>query len=274
MNAVKIDSKNDLSRYFNDESRHNTRHGQIEYLIAMKYIHKYLRPDMKVLVVGEGGGSYSYELASQGIAVTAVEMLQSRLDELNSRITDNMKLITYKGEICDLGFLSNDSYDITLVMGPMYHLYTRESRLQALSEAVRVTKPNGIIFVSYFITDGCIVDLCFNRGFINYFLEQELLEPGTYKLLKNPDYLSSMVKKKDIDELLLALPVSRLSILASDLVPESMHKVIDNMDERDFELYINYLYSVCEREDHFGSARRCVDILQKKKPLQLRWVKY
>lgn len=37
-----------------------------------------------------------------------------------------------------------------MLLGPMYHLYTKEDKLQALSEAVRVTKPGGKPFRSIF----------------------------------------------------------------------------------------------------------------------------
>lgn len=274
MNVIKLNSRSDLSTYFNDENRQNTKHGNIEYLTVMRYIQKYLQPDMKALVIGAGSTNYSFELASQGIAVTAVEMLQSKLDELNGRIAEGMKLITYKGGVYDLGFLESDSYDITLVINPMHHLYTVEGRKQAVNEAYRVTKPSGLIFISYCLLEGCLSDLCFGRGYINYFLEQELLNTDTFDMLQKPDYLYSMLKKKDIDDVLSGLSVTRLHFVASDLAPESMYKIIDNMDDKTFELYMLYHFSICEREDMMGSARRCLDIVRKKKPLQLRWVKY
>ena len=274
MNVIKLNSRSDLSTYFNDDNRQNTKHGNIEYLTAMRYIHRYLQPDMKVLVTGAGSTNYSLELASQGIAVTAVETLQSKLDELNGKITEGMKLVTYKGGIYDLGFLDSDSYDITLVINPMHHLYTEESRKQAVNEAYRVTKPNGLIFISYCLLDGCLSDLCFSRGYINYFLEQELLNTDNFEMLQKPDYLYNMIKKKDADDVINGLSVTRLHFVASDLAPESMYKIIDNMDDKTFELYMLYHFNICEREDMLGSARRCLDIVRKKKPLQLRWVKY
>ena len=38
----------------------------------------------------------------------------------------------------DLSMLSDESFDITLFFGPMYHLYTKEDKLQALQEAIIV----------------------------------------------------------------------------------------------------------------------------------------
>lgn len=85
-----------------------------------------------------------------------------------------------------------------MLLGPLYHLYTVADKQQALSEAIRVTKPGGIIFAAYVISDGCLLDEGFNRGNINVheyikmdFLIQKLL-------LRSPNlriYLSLSAKK-------------------------------------------------------------------------------
>ncbi len=42
----------------------------------------------------------------------------------------------------------DDSFDVVLLFGPMYHLTTAEDRQRALSEAVRVVRPGGLIAVA------------------------------------------------------------------------------------------------------------------------------
>ena len=49
----------------------------------------------------------------------------------------------------NLEHFKDGTFDITLVLGPMYHLYDKEDVHKALKEAVRVTKENGIIFVAF-----------------------------------------------------------------------------------------------------------------------------
>ena len=38
--------------------------------------------------------------------------------------------------------------DVVLMFGPLYHLVEKKERLEALSEAYRVLKPGGIVFVA------------------------------------------------------------------------------------------------------------------------------
>lgn len=42
----------------------------------------------------------------------------------------------------------DDSFDVVLLLGPLYHLTEREERVCALREAARVVRPSGVIVVA------------------------------------------------------------------------------------------------------------------------------
>ena len=48
--------------------------------------------------------------------------------------------------------------------GPMYHLFTREDKLKALSEAIRVTKKGGVVFAAYCMGDASALSYGFICG--------------------------------------------------------------------------------------------------------------
>ena len=72
---------------FNEEKRLNSRHGQVEFITSMKYIHKYLeeKENPKILDVGAGTGRYSVSLANEGYDVTAVELVNYNLGLLKHK---------------------------------------------------------------------------------------------------------------------------------------------------------------------------------------------
>lgn len=67
----------ELEKYYNkfcEEKRLTRRHGNVEYITSMQYIHKYLedKKNAKILDVGAGTGRYSVQLAHEGYDVTSL----------------------------------------------------------------------------------------------------------------------------------------------------------------------------------------------------------
>ncbi len=164
----------------------------------------------------------------------------------------------------DLSAFPDNGYDITLLLGPLYHLYTKEDKLQALREAIRVTKPGGVIFAAYVISDGCLLDEGFHRGSINVaeYIEKGLLDSRTFAAKSEPKDLFELVRKEDIDDLISALPVTRLHYVAADGCALFMREAVDAMDRDAFELYLKYHFAVCEREDLAGITSHAIDIVK------------
>ena len=46
-----------------------------------------------------------------------------------------------------------NTFDVTLVLGPLYHLFKSDEEEKAISEAIRVTKPNGKILIAFILFD-------------------------------------------------------------------------------------------------------------------------
>ena len=151
---------------YDEEGRLLSKHGQVEYLTTMRYIDKYLQPGMRVLEIGAATGRYSHALARQGYQVDAVELIQHNIDIFNTLTQPEENVTIRQGNAMDLSCFADDTFDITLLLGPMYHLFTVEDQLQALKEAIRVTKKGGILFVAYCGNDATMVQYCLGRGML------------------------------------------------------------------------------------------------------------
>ena len=154
---------------------------------------------------------------------------------------------------------------MTLLLGPLYHLYSLEDKRRAVSEALRVTKKGGIIFAAHVISDGCLLDEGFNRGNISVkeYIEKGLLDGETFAAKSEPKDLFELVRKEDVDELMSVFPVERLHYVASDGCALLMREAVDAMDEETFQLYMKYHLSTCEREDLLGVSSHALDIFRK-----------
>ena len=249
---------------FNEEERLLSRHGQVEYRTTMKYIHQYLEgmTNPEILEVGAGTGRYSVTLAKEGYRVTAVELVARNLEVLRSKLDGTEPITAMQGNALDLSALPDHAYDMTMLLGPMYHLYTREDKLQAMREAIRVTKPDGYILVAYCMNEAAVI----GYGFVGNHakeLRKSLVTPD-WHCISEPKELFELVRTEDIDSLDAEFPVERLGLVATDGASHYLRECIDAMDDEVFGLWLDYHFSVCERQDLVGASNHTLDILRKK----------
>lgn len=249
---------------YDEDARLTSRHGMVEYLTTMRYIEKYLKPGMRILEIGAATGRYSHTLARRGYAVDAVELVQHNIDIFRKNTLPGERVTVRQGNAKDLHFIGDACYDITLLLGPMYHLFTVEEQLQALSEALRVTKKGGTVFAAYCNNDATIVQYCFGRGMLMLRRYRDLVDLDTFKASSDPAELFQLYRKEDIDGLMARFSVERLHYLGTDMATNFMRDAVDAMDDDLFELYLKYHFSVCERPDMVGATHHILDIFTKK----------
>lgn len=255
----------DFYNNYDEDSRLEPKHGTVEFLTTMRYIEKYLKPGNRVLEIGAGTGRYSHALARQGYSVNSIELIEHNIEIFSKNTLASEKISVVQGNALDLSAFQNNQYDITLLLGPLYHLYSNEDKQQAIREALCVTKQGGIIFAAYVISDGCLLDEGFNRSNINVveYVRNGLLDPETFAAKSEPKDIFELVRKEDIDDLMSVFPVTRLHYVASDGCALFMREAIDAMDSETFQLYLKYHFATCEREDLLGVTSHALDIFQK-----------
>ena len=255
-----------LSEYYgsyDEDNRLCSQHGRVEFLTTMRYVEKYLKPGMRVLEIGAATGRYSHTFAQQGYKVDAVELVQHNIDIFKSNTQPGEDVTIYQGNAKDLNMLSDNTYDVTLLLGPMYHLFTANEQLEALREAIRVTKQGGIIFAAYCGNEATMVQYCFGRGMIMEQRYRDLVDPVTFKASSDPAELFQLYRKEDIDALMANFPVTRLHYVGTDMATNYMRQAVDEMDDELFELYLKYHFAICERADLVGASHHILDIFRK-----------
>jgi ubiquinone/menaquinone biosynthesis C-methylase UbiE len=256
-----------LTEYYNnydEDGRLTSKYGQVEFLTTMKYINKFLKKGMRVLEVGAGTGRYSLTIAKQGFQVDAIELIQHNIDVFKSKVAEKCTINIRQGNAMDLSCYNDETFDITLVLGPLYHLFNSNDKKQAISEAIRVTKKRGVVFISYCMNEATIISWGFQKGNILEGIESGIVDRDTFKCLSNPSLLFEMYRKEDIDKLMAGYDVERLHFVATDLLTNHMRNTINEMDERMFQTYLNYHFSICERSDLIGITHHSLDIFTKR----------
>ena len=251
----------DFYSNYDEDSRLLRKSRMPEYLNTMKYIEKYLTPDAKIIEIGAGAGRYSFALAGKGYDVTAVELTPHYIEVMKHKVKSYHNIKIYEGNACDLSAFENETYDIVLLLGPMYHLFTEEDKHKALSEAIRIAKTNGIIFVSYCNNDTSIYKF-FYTGRILKYLDKGMIKED-YHTISSPKEVFELYRKSDIDELMKKYNVKRLHFVGVDMLSYLYDDKLDKLSDREFEEYMKFLSNICECEDCVGLSIHMLDVFRK-----------
>ncbi|MDE7298294.1 MAG: methyltransferase domain-containing protein [Lachnospiraceae bacterium] len=237
-----------------DERLLTSKHGSIEFLTTTKYVEKYLpsdaKADTKILEIGAGTGRYSLYYADLGYDVTAIEYVEGNLNILRSKIKTEMKIRAEQGDAVDLSRFEDNTFDMTLVLGPLYHLYEREDQERAISEAVRVTKKGGVVAFAYLASDSIMIDWALRDHHLIDGMGKDF--DGNFKIINYPQGVFAAFYIQEFKDLVGQFPVKMEHNIATDGMARHMMEQIDGLTDEEFDAWLKYHFSTCEREELQG----------------------
>ncbi len=251
----------DYYNKFNEEKRLNSRHGRVEFIISMEWIHKYLPEDpsgFQILDIGAGTGRYAVPLSEEGFAVTAIEPVNYNLSRIKAK---GSQVLAMKGNALRLKKIPDHYADLTIFFGPMYHLLTEEERLTALMEAKRVTKPGGHIFVAYVMNEYAFLTYGIKERHILESLENGALDDN-FHVRPTEEDLYAFMRIEDIDAMNKSCGLIREQILSPDGPANHMRPFLNQLSEEEFASFVDYQRATCTRADLIGAGGHTVDILR------------
>ena len=198
-------------------------------------------------------------MCHMGCDVTAVELVKHNLEILRSK-HENIK--TWQGNAMDLHFLPDETFDITLVFGPMYHLHGDENKVTALKEARRVTKKDGFILVAYVMNEYSVISYCFREHKISEVLEKGALS-SDFHVLSTEEDLYDYVRLEDINRLNQKAGFTRVDIASADGPSDYMRRELNEMSEEEFQTFIKFHLATCRRPELLGAGSHIVDVVKK-----------
>lgn len=129
-----------------EETRLEKGMGIFEFERIKELIEKHISiANSTIIDIGGGTGKYAEWLATKNHTVHLIEPVAKhiKLAEKRAKKLKNPFSVT-KGEAKTIPFKDNTA-DLVILHGPLYHLQNREDRVAAINEAKRVVKKDGII---------------------------------------------------------------------------------------------------------------------------------
>ncbi|MCR4789104.1 MAG: class I SAM-dependent methyltransferase [Lachnospiraceae bacterium] len=272
----------DITAYynkFNEDKRLLSRHGQVEFRVTMHYVHELLdelirvrsMPDngnggekLKIADIGAGTGRYSIALTKEGYHVGAAEPVKYNLGILKKHVREDLPedadIVAYQSDARKLKHFKDGEFDITLLLGPLYHLHSEEDKIKALNEAKRITKKGGLILAGYVMADYAVIKYGFVEGNIKESIGKGALTED-FGIVSDEEELYDYVRLEDIDRLNEKAGLCRKYIFTPDGSADYMRNVLNEMDEETFELFVDYRIKNALRPELLGAGSHTVDVL-------------
>jgi len=242
-----------------DNRLSRSKAARVEFITTVKYVEKYLAPGSKLLDIGAGAGEYSIYFAKQGYSVTAVELAGGNIAAFRAKMTPDLDIDLVQGNACDLSAFANDSFDVVLLFGPLYHISDPADRQKCIDEARRVCKPGGVIFFAYISNDMVVLTQTFYYD-LNYLANGDY-NHETFQLNNFPFVFFTVSDARDE---LVNTGIKLLHEIAVDGVSELLEEKINQLDDAGYAQYLRYHFYCCEKPEMLGRSNHLLFVGQKK----------
>ena len=257
--------ENQIVNYYNnyeEDTRFINKGKRLEYITTMHYIKKFAKKGCKILEVGAGTGAYSVELAKMGYNVTAVELVENNVKIMKKNAKGLKNINCLQGDALDLSRFNDNEFDIVLNLGPMYHLYNNKDRQRAISETLRVCKPNGISMFAYLTHSSIFWSFGIIKKQIKY-LSEFMTSKGVIKDI--PEEIFCSYFNEDFNKQFDKTKSTHITSVATDGLAQIMREYMNREDftEEEYELFVKWHLATCERLDHQGLSSHMLYICKK-----------
>ncbi|MGH3480119.1 MAG: class I SAM-dependent methyltransferase [Nocardioidaceae bacterium] len=152
-----------------EEDRLSAGLAELELVRTQEILRRHLpAPPARILDVGGGTGVHADWLLADGYRVHLLDVTPRHVDQAMGGLASR----GLTAEVADARRLSfpDDSFDVVLVLGPLYHLHEHTDRVLVLEEARRVVRPGGLVAVAAIsrfasLFDGLVREFLFDREF-------------------------------------------------------------------------------------------------------------
>ena len=181
-----------------EDQRLLTGFNQLELVRTQELLERFLPPPPAVVLdVGGGSGHYACWLSKKGYEVHLIDPVILHIEQARQAYKRQPEHPLASATIGDARQLdrNDDSADVVLLFGPLYHLTDRFDRQQALSEAQRVLKSGGVIMVVGISRFASALD-GLDSGFIDdpqfvQIIERDLSDGQHRNPTNNPSYFTT-----------------------------------------------------------------------------------
>lgn len=242
----------EIEQYYNQSTEYEwnrLEHHRMEFAVTMRALSDYL-PSVpaRVLDIGGGPGRYAITLAQQGYAVTLFDLSTSLLDFARSKAAEMGITLEgcERGTATDLGRFPSESFDVALLMGPLYHLLELEERQQAVRETHRIIRLGGLIFATFITRYAPIRNMACKdpRRLVERWAEHDrIIATGQYQLAPGGGFTSAyFAHPTEVIPLLESCGFTTLDLIGCEGITSMIEDQLNESTDDVWEAWVDLNY--------------------------------
>lgn len=224
----------------------------------------------KILDCGGGPGRYAIELTKQGYAVTLFDLSAINLSFAHTQAySSGVTISAYEhGTATDLSRFAGESFEVVLLLGPLYHLLTHEERLKCLQEANRVMKKGGMLFAS-FVTQYAALRF-FAKDVPEWILQhpkelEAFWQTGVFPPVRNDgtEFLAYFAPPASVKPLVESTGFKITTVLACEGAVSMIDEKINALEGELWEAWVDLNYRLAPDPSLHGACEHLLCVAQK-----------
>ena len=245
----------------------SSKANSVEFFTTCHFLDKILRPHSHIIELGAGHGIYSYHFSRMGHNVLATDIVRENVKAIEDLIDKGKSenLHCQLLDATDMGSIEENRFDLTLCLGPLYHLRDTESRKKCIKESVRITKEGGIVAFAYI-----------NRVFAIAYMQSLGVRFGMedYHAIQNENWnshtfpddfmnISHFSHPELMERELSGHGISILSHVAADGLYTMLRERTEEMTEQEFSDLLQFHYRMAAFPSSLGASGHNLIICRK-----------
>lgn len=253
---------------YREEDRLTTNNARkIEFLTTARILDEHITSKSKILDCAAGTGIYSFYFADKGHTVTATDITPRHIDVIKEVLKNKpYDMETAVLDATNMSMFEDESFDIVLNMGPLYHLVNESDREECIKESLRVLKKGGLLVTAYIpryyiFQYIALQDVNFlDKNLANQIIQTGELHHDDKKCFWTDTYYSTA---EEMEQMYSSHQIAVIDHFAQDGAAPQFSEKVDSWNEEQFKVWCDYHYSVCRERSLLGSSNHAVIIGRK-----------
>lgn len=233
---------------------------KMEFATTWRAMQESIPAGSAILDVGGGPGRYSIFLSRAGHQVTLLDLSPGNVAFARAKAAElGAELCGYvEGDALDLSRFEEASFDVVLLMGPLYHLVRESDRERALRESLRVLSPGGLLIAGFIARFAFLITrLRTDPSDISYVSNMHQLLADGVNIVdgENRGFPNAFfVHPADIAPWMSRFGLTQLRLAAAEPFVAAAEPAVNALDDESFDRWADVCYRMGTDPVTWGSA--------------------